>query len=92
MAVNLSSVAADDTPWVIAAIRDKRLEGTAEDDGTEIDKGIVTSEPASAVELSDSEELFRLAFEDNMTPMIFTDLEDRIITANDAFCLLIGRT
>jgi diguanylate cyclase (GGDEF)-like protein/PAS domain S-box-containing protein len=92
LAVTLSSVTVDDTPWVIAAIGDKRPEGTAQDAGTEIDTGIVTSEPASAVGLSDSEEIFRLAFEDNMTPMIFTDLEDRIVTANDAFCLLIGRT
>jgi diguanylate cyclase (GGDEF)-like protein/PAS domain S-box-containing protein len=33
---------------------------------------------------------FRLAFEDNMAPMIFTDLEDRVMAANDAFCQMIG--
>ncbi len=36
------------------------------------------------------EERFRLAFEDNMAPMIFTDLDDRVIAANDAFCTMIG--
>lgn len=40
--------------------------------------------------LADSERRFRLAFEDNMAPMIFTDLEDRIIAANDAFCQMLG--
>jgi diguanylate cyclase (GGDEF)-like protein/PAS domain S-box-containing protein len=35
---------------------------------------------------------FRLAFENSMSPMIFTDLEDKIIAANDAFCEMIGRT
>jgi len=33
---------------------------------------------------------FRVAFEDNMNPMMFTDLEDRTITVNDAFCEMIG--
>ncbi len=42
--------------------------------------------------LEDSELRFRLAFEDNMGPMIFTDLEDRIIAANDAFCQMLGAT
>jgi diguanylate cyclase (GGDEF)-like protein/PAS domain S-box-containing protein len=36
------------------------------------------------------EERFRLAFEDNMAPMICTDLEDLIIAANDAFCHMVG--
>jgi len=41
-------------------------------------------------ELTSLEERFRLAFEDNMAPMLFTDLDDRVIAANDAFCELIG--
>jgi diguanylate cyclase (GGDEF)-like protein/PAS domain S-box-containing protein len=36
------------------------------------------------------EERFRLAFEDNMAPMICTDLDDLIIAANDAFCRMVG--
>lgn len=34
---------------------------------------------------------YRLAFEHNMAPMIFTDLSDTIIAANNAFCRMIGR-
>ncbi len=41
-------------------------------------------------ELEAVEQRFRLAFEDNMAPMIFTDLEDHVIAANDAFCQMIG--
>jgi diguanylate cyclase (GGDEF)-like protein/PAS domain S-box-containing protein len=41
-------------------------------------------------QLQELEERFRLAFEDNMAPMIFTDLDDRVIAANDAFCKMIG--
>ena len=35
---------------------------------------------------------FRLAFENSMAPMIFTDLADRVMAANDAFCTMLGRT
>jgi diguanylate cyclase (GGDEF)-like protein/PAS domain S-box-containing protein len=40
----------------------------------------------------EAEQHFRLAFEDNMAPMVFTDLNDCIIAANDAFCTMMGRT
>src|SRR5664280_3354406 len=42
--------------------------------------------------LTESEQRFRLAFEDNMAPMIFVDLNERVIAANDAFCEMIGRS
>jgi diguanylate cyclase (GGDEF)-like protein/PAS domain S-box-containing protein len=42
--------------------------------------------------LTEAEERFRLAFEDNMAPMIFSDLEDRAIAVNDAFCQMVGFT
>ncbi len=41
--------------------------------------------------LAQSERRFRLAFSENMAPMVFTDVEDRIIDANDAFFELVGR-
>jgi diguanylate cyclase (GGDEF)-like protein/PAS domain S-box-containing protein len=40
----------------------------------------------------EAEERFRLAFEENMSPMICTDLDDKIIAANDSFCEMIGFT
>jgi diguanylate cyclase (GGDEF)-like protein/PAS domain S-box-containing protein len=43
-------------------------------------------------QLKAHEQRFRLAFEDNMAPMICTDLDDNIITANDAFCQMVGYT
>ncbi len=41
--------------------------------------------------LRTSEQRFRLAFEANAAPMLFTDLEDRVIDVNDAFCRMVGR-
>ncbi len=40
----------------------------------------------------DAERHFRLAFENNMAPMVFTDLEDRVFAANEAFYQMVGRT
>jgi diguanylate cyclase (GGDEF)-like protein/PAS domain S-box-containing protein len=40
--------------------------------------------------LRESEQRFRLAFEQNMAPMLFVDLDDQVIAANDAFCRMIG--
>jgi Amt family ammonium transporter len=40
--------------------------------------------------LAEAEEHFRLAFEDNMAPMLFLNLQDEVIAANDAFCSMIG--
>ncbi|MFZ0768334.1 MAG: EAL domain-containing protein [Acidimicrobiales bacterium] len=40
--------------------------------------------------LRESEQRFRLAFEQNMAPMIFVDLDDIVIAANDAFCRMVG--
>jgi diguanylate cyclase (GGDEF)-like protein/PAS domain S-box-containing protein len=41
---------------------------------------------------AEAEERFRLAFEENMAPMISSDLDNHILTANDAFCQMVGRS
>ncbi|NNN00228.1 MAG: PAS domain S-box protein [Acidimicrobiaceae bacterium] len=40
----------------------------------------------------EAEMQFRLAFEDNMAPMVITDLDDCIVRTNDAFCHMVGRS
>ncbi|HEV3212538.1 MAG TPA: EAL domain-containing protein [Acidimicrobiales bacterium] len=40
--------------------------------------------------LTESEQRFRLAFENNMAPMSFSDDTDRMIAVNDAFCTMVG--
>lgn len=39
----------------------------------------------------EAEERFRIAFEENMAAMVFTDLEGVGIAVNDAFCEMLGR-
>lgn len=78
--------------WIVAATGDqgsRRAERLVPD---ESDRNALAAKLAAAVALAEGEERFHLAFEDNLTPMTFTDLEDRIIAANDAFCQMIGRT
>jgi diguanylate cyclase (GGDEF)-like protein/PAS domain S-box-containing protein len=77
--------------WIVAAVRDNSAQGVAGHAPIEADLTTVAAKLAAAVALAESEERFRLAFEDNMAPMLFTDLEDRIIAANNAFCQMIGR-
>jgi diguanylate cyclase (GGDEF)-like protein/PAS domain S-box-containing protein len=38
----------------------------------------------------EAEERFRLAFEHNMAPMLFSDLSDRVIAVNDSFVRMVG--
>ena len=39
-----------------------------------------------------SEQRFRLAFEENMAPMVFSDADDMAIAVNDSFCQMVGFT
>ncbi|MHB1905307.1 MAG: putative bifunctional diguanylate cyclase/phosphodiesterase [Acidimicrobiales bacterium] len=50
----------------------------------------VTQRNRDQRELASLAERFRVAFAENMAPMTFTDLEDRIIDVNDAMCEMVG--
>lgn len=52
----------------------------------------VDAQRAEAQARTESDQRFRLSFENNMAPMTCTDLEDRISAVNDAFCRLVGRS
>ena len=40
--------------------------------------------------IHEADQRFRLAFEKNMAPMLFVDLQDRVIAVNDAACQMLG--
>jgi diguanylate cyclase (GGDEF)-like protein/PAS domain S-box-containing protein len=50
----------------------------------------VTERHEYVTRLQALEERFRVAFEDNMAPMSFTDVNDHILDVNDAFCQMVG--
>ena len=74
--------------WTLAAFSDAR---TDDDARRQSRVEVILAQLSCAEVLAESEERFRLAFDANMSPMIFTDLDDRIIEANGAFCQMIGR-
>ena len=50
----------------------------------------VSRERDAQVAHREMEQRFQLAFENSMSPIIFTDLDDNIMAANDAFCEMVG--
>lgn len=89
--VTLSPIVAEGSPWVIAVVRCENEPNFGGNEDSAAAAKIAASKVAAATMLADSEERFRHAFEDEMAPKVFTDLEDRLIAANAAFCQLIGR-
>ncbi len=88
----LVSLALEGASWHVAARHTPDEPGATESNPGETTLSAIAARLAAAVALAESEERFHLAFEGNMSPMFFTDPEDRIIDANDAFCQMIGRT
>ncbi|MDE3064642.1 MAG: EAL domain-containing protein [Acidobacteriota bacterium] len=70
--------------------RDVTEQRAAERALDEAERRDVAAKLAAAEAVASSEERFRLAFEDNLAPMIITDLEDRCIAVNTAFCQMVG--
>ncbi len=92
VAIALSPITLEDAPWVIATIH-QRFDHTAQQrQAFESASNQMVVQLEFAAILAESEERFRHAFEDNMTPMVFSDLNDRIVSVNDAFAQLIGRS
>jgi len=77
-------IALEGKAWVVAAIFDR--------DARALDGHLreVESRLYAASVVAELEERFRHAFDDNMAPMMITDLKDRILAVNVAFCQMIG--
>jgi diguanylate cyclase (GGDEF)-like protein/PAS domain S-box-containing protein len=91
--VACSQLSLNGSTRIVAAFRDKTAQKEAEDARIVADSQTVVVETAAAAEaLALSEERFRLAFEGNMAPMVFSDLGGMFLAVNDAFCKMSGRT
>ncbi|MGD0944633.1 MAG: EAL domain-containing protein [Acidimicrobiales bacterium] len=84
--------ALDGKPWSVVAIRDDSAQKPAEHVPTRAELRAIATELAGAEALANSEQRFRLAFENNMAGMIFVDGEDRVLAVNDSFCKMVGRS
>ena len=88
----LTPITFEGRSWALASIRDnsatrelERAQHVAETRAAEI-------ENIAAAAMAQSEQRFRLAFEDNMAPMVFTSDGGLLFAVNDAFCEIVGRT
>src|ERR1035438_4868548 len=84
--------ALDGKTWTVVAVRDDSAQKPAGHVPTEAELHAIAAELAGAEALANSEQRFRLAFENNMAGMIFVDLEDRVLAVNDSFCKMVGRS
>ena len=78
--------------WVVAVFRDNTFQRAQQDARIEAESHTAEIETAAAEALALSEERFRLAFEGNMAPMVFSDPGGMFLAVNDAFCKMSGRT
>jgi diguanylate cyclase (GGDEF)-like protein/PAS domain S-box-containing protein len=83
-------IALEGKAWVVAAIF--HLDFFDNDSAFDDRVREVESRFYAASVVAELEERFRHAFDDNMAPMMITDLEDRILAVNVAFCQMIGWT
>src|ERR1039457_630727 len=66
------------------AIREVIAQGAA-------DHARIAAEAIAADAFANSEQRFRLAFEQSMAGTILVDPEDKVLEVNDTFCQMIGR-
>ncbi|MCU1362952.1 MAG: diguanylate cyclase/phosphodiesterase with sensor(s) [Acidimicrobiaceae bacterium] len=76
--------------WIVAAMFDG--EALRHESAREVREREVESRLHAAGVVAELEERFRHAFDDNMAPMMMTDLDDCILAVNNAFCQMIGWT
>jgi len=72
----------------ISHVRSVQRTEAALEETTQANNALRATERARA----EAEERFRLAFENNMAPMLTSDLGNRLTSANEAFCEMVGRT
>jgi len=73
------------------AIREDSTLGATDRVRIEAELRAIEAEAIAADALVNSEQRFRLAFEQSMAGTILVDLEDIVLEVNDAFCQMIGR-
>ena len=87
-----SRLSVDTQSWIVVEIRDNTTQRAAEEARIMAEGHVIEIEAAAAAALAQSEQRFRLAFEGNMAPMVFSDQDGLFLTVNDAFCRMSGRT
>jgi diguanylate cyclase (GGDEF)-like protein/PAS domain S-box-containing protein len=88
----LSPIEFEGRSWAVASIRDSTAASDLAQAHGEAEGRAVEAGNIAAAMNEESEQRFRLAFEDNMAPMVFSSSDGRFMAVNDAFCEIVGRT
>ncbi len=78
--------------WTVVAIIENPASSAAKDVLLAAESQSLAVEEAVAAATAQSEQRFRLAFEGNMAPMVFSSSEGMFLEVNDSFCQMSGRT
>jgi diguanylate cyclase (GGDEF)-like protein/PAS domain S-box-containing protein len=87
----LSPIDFEGKSWVIASIRDNTAAREAERARRDAEMRAQEAEAVAAAAHEENEQRFRLSFEDNMAPMVFSSSDGLLLAVNDAFCAIVGR-
>jgi len=88
----LSPITYEGRSWAVASVRDNSATRALERARRDAEARADEIEGLAALAMAKSEQRFRLAFEDNMAPMVFTSEKGLLFAVNDAFCDIVGRT
>jgi diguanylate cyclase (GGDEF)-like protein/PAS domain S-box-containing protein len=92
MDFTFSPIAFEGQSWAIASIHDNTATRELEQARRDAEERALEAEKIAAVVNEENEQRFRLAFEDNMAPMVFSSSDGLLLAVNDAFCEIVGRT
>ena len=87
----LSPIIFEGDPWAVASIRDNTATKELEQARSEAEERITEVKNIAETTNAENEQRFRLAFEDNMAPMVFSSSSGLLLAVNDAFCEIVGR-
>ena len=78
--------------WTVVSITENSPESAAEEARLAAEGHLLAVKQAAAAAVAQSELRFRLAFEGNMAPMVFSSREGIFLEVNDSYCQMTGRT
>jgi diguanylate cyclase (GGDEF)-like protein/PAS domain S-box-containing protein len=87
----LSPLTFEGESWAVASIRDNTATKELEQARSDAEEQTMDVKNAAAASNAENEQRFRLAFEDNMAPMVFSSSDGLLLAVNDAFCEIVGR-
>ncbi len=87
----LSPITFEGESWSVASIRDNTATKELEQARSAAEERTKEVKSKAAASIAENEQRFRLAFEDNMAPMVISNGDGLLLAVNDAFCEIVGR-